>query len=67
MAEQEKRSQKDIALTYGGEASRSKLDYIYHRHWFRRFRLILFVLAVVCSIGLLFGYSLFVGPAARER
>lgn len=67
MAEQEKRSQKDIALTYGGEASRSKLDYMYHRHWFRRFRLILFVLAVVGSLGLLFGYSLFVGPAARER
>ena len=67
MAEQEKRTQKEIALTYGGDAARSKLDYMYHRHWFRRFRLILFVLAVLIGIGLIFGYSLFVGPTARER
>jgi hypothetical protein len=67
MAEQEKRSQKELALTYGGDTSRSKLDYMYHGHWFRRFRLILFVLAVLVSLGVVFGYSLFVGPSARAR
>lgn len=67
MAEQEKRSQKQIALTYGGDSARSKLDYIYHRHWLRGFRLVLFILAVVGSFGLVLGYSVFVGPGAREE
>jgi len=51
MPEQPKRSQKEIGLTYGGSNSKSyldgRLDYIRRPHWLRRFRLIVFILAVI--------------------
>lgn len=65
----EKRTQKDIALTYGGSApsfSNGRLDYFRRGHWFRRFRLAVFIIAVVGSIGGVLAYSLFVGPTARR-
>ncbi len=66
----EKRTQKDIALTYGGSApnfSNGRLDYFRRGHWFRRFRFYLFLFFVVGSIGGVLAYSFFVGPGARSR
>src|SRR5687767_7760924 len=72
MAEQPKRSQKDIALTYGGTGAKQfqdgRLDYFRRgHHWFRRFRLILFLLAVIGSVALVLVYSGLVGPNARKK
>ncbi|MEQ1862365.1 MAG: hypothetical protein ABMA13_20800 [Chthoniobacteraceae bacterium] len=70
MAAPEKRSQKEIALTYGGSApnfTNGRLDYFRRGHWFRRLRLALFIVAVGGSIGGVIAYSFFVGPGARER
>jgi predicted CXXCH cytochrome family protein len=44
-----------------------RLDYIRRPHWLRRFRLIVFILAVIGSISLVFGYSRLVGPSARTK
>jgi hypothetical protein len=70
MAAPEKRTQKEIALTYGGSApnySNGRLDYFRRGHWFRRFRLILFIFVVIGSIVGVVAYSFFVGPGARQR
>ncbi len=71
MPEQPNRSQKEIGLTYGGTNTKSymdgRLDYVRSGHWFRRVRLIIFVVAVIGSIGLVLGYSRLVGPAARAK
>jgi len=65
----EKRTQKDIALTYGGSApnfSNGRLDYFRRGHWFRRMRFFLFLFVVIGSLGGVVAYSLFVGPTARK-
>lgn len=65
----DKRTQKDIALTYGGSAPNftdGRLDYFRRGHWFRRFRLVLFLIFVIGSIGGVIAYSFFVGPTARR-
>src|SRR5689334_13060725 len=71
MPEQSQRSQKEIALTYGGSNSKSfldgRLDYFRRGHWFRRFRLVVFLLAVIGSIAFVLGYSRLVGPTARMQ
>jgi hypothetical protein len=66
----EKRTQKDIALTYGGSAPNftdARLDYFRRGHRLRRLRKFLFLLAVIGSIGGVVAYSFFVGPTARQR
>lgn len=67
----EKRSQKDIALTYAGTAKEGftdgRLDYFWRGHPLRRFRLVLFLIALCGSIGGILFYSLFVGSTAREH
>jgi hypothetical protein len=70
MAAPEKRSQREIALTYAGAAptfQSGTLDYYRKGHWLRRFRLMLFFIALFGSVGFVLGYSVFVGPYARQR
>jgi|GEM_PF-4787964 len=70
MSVPEKRTQKEIAQTYGGATPNDpngRLDYVSRGHWLRRFRAVLFLIAVVVSLGGVLAYSFFVGPYARKK
>ena len=62
MAEEPKRTQKQIAQKY-----KDNLDYYRRSHPFRTLKLILFLLAVVLSIAFSFGFNRFVGEKKAEK
>src|SRR5436190_17279210 len=61
MADEKKHTQKQIAQKY-----KDDLDYYKHSHPWRRLRLIVFLIAVVASLALSFGFNNIVGTKKAE-
>ncbi|MEO8350454.1 MAG: hypothetical protein ABI680_01910 [Chthoniobacteraceae bacterium] len=61
MADDAKKTQKQVAQKY-----KDHLDYYRRPHSFRRAKLIVFLAAVVISLGLAFGFNTFVGEKKAE-